>query len=202
MNLLDLLKSNRILPIIRSTEPKEIIEKVGVIKNCGLDIVEINLVNTSIYEVLKDLSSDIKIVAGGVITEIQAQAAVDCGAKIISSPIFQKSLTKFSKDKLVPYIAGISTANEAYEAWKSRIPVVKLFPITAMGGVQYIENLLRPMPFLNVIPQGDVKLKEIYKYVNAGAISVGVGRDLTNLSISEMHDKLQQTLESLAKDVK
>ena len=48
-----------------------------------------------------------------------------------------------------------------------------------MGGVQYIENLLRPMPFLNVIPQGNVKLEEVPEYINAGAAAVGIGRHLT-----------------------
>ena len=99
--------------------------------------------------------------------------------KIISSPIFQTNLLKISKDKKLPFIAGTSTANEAYNAWKSRIPLVKIYPITAMGGVQYIENLLRPMPFLNVIPQGNVKLEEVPEYINAGAAAVGIGRHLT-----------------------
>jgi 2-dehydro-3-deoxyphosphogluconate aldolase/(4S)-4-hydroxy-2-oxoglutarate aldolase len=123
---------------------------------------------------------------------------MDAGAKIISSPVFQTNLLKISKDKQVPFIAGTSTANEAYNAWKCRIPVVKIYPITAMGGVQYIENLLRPMPFLNVIPQGNVQLEEVQSYIDAGAIAVGVGRQLTNCeSYSEITKRATKLLESL-----
>ena len=129
---------------------------------------------------------------------MQAQVAIDSGAKLFSSPIFQTNLLKISKDKRLPFIAGTTTANEAYSAWKSRIPVVKIYPITAMGGVDYIANLLRPMPFLNVIPQGDVKLSEIQAYLDAGAIAVGVGRNLTNAdTYSQITQRTKKVLEQL-----
>ena len=41
----------------------------------------------------------------------------------------------------------------------------------------YIENILRQMPFLNLMPTGDIKLNEVVSYLNAGAVAVGVGRD-------------------------
>ena len=108
---------------------------------------------------------------------MQADAAFESGAKLFSSPIFQMSLIKISKNKRVQFIAGATTANEAYNAWKSRIPLIKLFPAEAMGGVQYIEDILRQMPFLNLMPIGNIKLNEVVAYIKAGAIAVGVGRD-------------------------
>ena len=87
------------------------------------------------------------------------------------------NLVKISKNLRIPFIAGVTTSSEAYNAWKSRIPLIKLFPAAAMGGTQYIENILRQMPFLNLMPTGDIKLSEIVSYLNAGAVAVGVGRD-------------------------
>ena len=67
-----------------------------------------------------------------------------------------------------------------------------------MGGVEYIKNLLRPMPFLNIIPQGDVQLSEIPEYIKAGALAVGVGRHLTALNcakdITTVTKELMETL--------
>ena len=40
-----------------------------------------------------------------------------------------------------------------------------------------IENILRQMPFLNLMPTANIKLAEVVSYLNAGAVSVGVGRD-------------------------
>lgn len=88
----------------------------------------------------------------------------------------------------MPFIAGASTPNEAYDAWKSRIPLIKIFPVTALGGVQYIEDILRPMPFLNLMPMGHIQLSEVMDYIRVGAKAVGVGRnfyeDLSNAEIT------------------
>lgn len=199
INLIDKLKENKVLPIIRSGNKQDVIDTVRALVDGGLDMMEVNVENTDVFRAIEEISSEAIICAGGIITSIQAKAAMDAGAKVISSPIFQTNLLKISKDKQVPFIAGTSTANEAYNAWKCRIPVVKIYPITAMGGVQYIENLLRPMPFLNIIPQGNVQLNEIQSYINAGAIAVGVGRQLTK---SESYSEITKRTKSLLEQIR
>ena len=197
-NFIEKLNRNKILPIIRSKDPQDVIDKSHALLDGGIDIVEINVETPQIFKAIEELSKEMTVCAGGIITSMQAQAAIDCGAKIISSPIFQTNLLKISKDKRLPFIAGTSTANEAYSAWKARIPLVKIYPITALGGVQYIENLLRPMPFLKIIPQGDVKLEEVKDYIKLGAVAVGVGRHLTKTTTySEITQKTKRLLETL-----
>ena len=198
INLIEKLQKNKVLPIIRSKDPQDVVNKAYALLEGGLDVMEINVESPQVFNAIKAISNDAIVCAGGIITSMQFDAAIDSGAKLISSPIFQKSLLKMTKDKRLPYIAGTSTANEAYNAWKSRIPVVKIYPISAMGGVEYIENLLRPMPFLNVIPQGNVKLDEVPKYIEAGAIAVGVGRHLTVADdYKEITKRAKQLLEQL-----
>lgn len=199
INLIEKLSQNKVLPIIRSSNPQKVIDIAKALIDGGLDIMEINAETPKIFDAINELSKDAIICAGGIITSFQAQAAIDSGAKIISSPIFQSNLLKISKDKRLPFIAGTSTANEAYNAWKSRIPLVKIYPITAMGGVEYIENLLRPMPFLNIIPQGNVKLEEVPAYIKAGAVAVGVGR---NLTVASSYDEITQRAKKLLENLK
>lgn len=177
-NLIKTLSDQKIFPIIRRKDPSAVIDTVNALVDSGVKIVEINVETPEIYNAINKVSDKITVCAGGIITSIQAHAALDSGAKLLSSPIFQMNLVKLSKDKHVPFIAGTSTANEAYQAWKARVSLVKIYPVTAMGGKLYIENLLRPMPFLNVMPQGSVKLAEVNDYINAGALAVGIGRDL------------------------
>ena len=197
-DIISKLKENKIFPIIRSSNTQDVIDKVNALIDGGLDVMEVNVETPNIFNAIRKVSDKAIICAGGIITSIQAQTAIDSGAKLFSSPIFQTNLLKISKDKQLPFIAGTSTANEAYSAWKSRIPVVKIYPITAMGGVEYLENLLRPMPFLNVIPQGDVKLSEIKGYLDAGALAVGVGRNLTNAqSYTVITERAKKILEQL-----
>lgn len=197
-NLIKLVAREKIFPIIRSKSAQNAIDISKALIDGGINVLEINIENAEIYKAVEEISKYVTVCAGGIITSTQADAAILSGAKILSSPIFSMSLLKLSKDKEIPFIAGTSTANEAYSAWKARIPLVKIYPITAMGGAMYLEDLLRPMPFLNIMPLGNVKLNEVSSYIKAGAKAVGVGRDLYDgYSFSEITKRAKKVIEDL-----
>lgn len=196
-NLIQILSEQKVFPIIRRKDPQAVIDTVKALVDGGIKVVEINVETPQIYDAIKQVSDRVHVCAGGIITSIQAHAAINSGAELLSSPIFHMNLVKLSKDKHIPFIAGTSTANEAYQAWKARVPLVKIYPITAMGGKAYIENLLRPMPFLNVMPQGRVKLSEVKDYIEAGATVVGIGRDLFDgYTYSEITSRISDFLKN------
>lgn len=176
-NYIQIIKEDKVYPIIRCKEADQAIEVAKALINGGIRVLEINVDNPTIYRAISEVSKFANVCAGGIITSLQADAAFESGAQLISSPIFQMNMVKISKNKRVPFVAGASTANEAYNAWKSRVPLIKLYPTDAMGGVQYIEDILRQMPFLNLMPMGNIKLSEVVTYIKAGAAAVGVGRD-------------------------
>lgn len=176
-NYIEIIKQDKLFPIIRTKESEEAIEISKALVEGGIRILEINVENPTLYKAIAEISKFATVCAGGIITSMQADAAFECGAKMIASPIFQMNMVKITKNKRVPFIAGASTANEAYIAWKSRIPLIKLYPADAMGGVQYIEDILRQMPFLSLMPMGNIKLSQAVTYIKAGAAAVGVGRD-------------------------
>ena len=198
MNLIEKLKQNKVFPIIRSNDPQDVVNKVKALLDGGLDIMEINVETPQIFNAIRAVSKDAIICAGGIITSIQAQTAIECGARVLSSPIFQTNLLKISKDKHLPLITGTSTANEAYNAWKSRVPVIKIFPAGAMGGVNYVHDILRQMPFLNLMPLGGIKLDDVVDYIKIGALAVGVGRDFYDgYSFSEITQRAKEIKQRL-----
>ena len=176
-NYIEIIKQDKLFPIIRTKESEEAIEISKALVEGGIRILEINVENPTLYKAIAEISKFATVCAGGIITSMQADAAFECGAKMIASPIFQMNMVKITKNERVPFIAGASTANEAYIAWKSRIPLIKLYPADAMGGVQYIEDILRQMPFLSLMPMGNIKLSQAVTYIKAGAAAVGIGRD-------------------------
>jgi 2-dehydro-3-deoxyphosphogluconate aldolase/(4S)-4-hydroxy-2-oxoglutarate aldolase len=197
-NLIKLLSKEKIFPILRSSDPQKTVDTAKAIVEGGINILEVNIENPSIFGAIEEISKFATVCAGNIITSIQAQAAIAAGAKVISSPIFQMNMVKISKDKEIPFIAGTSTANEAYNAWKARVPLVKIYPVAALGGLMYLEDLLRPMPFLKVLPLGNVKLSEVQSYLGAGAVAVGVGRDLyEGYSCAEITKRTRGALERL-----
>ena len=197
-SLIYIFEEEKLFPIIRSKSAKEVIDTAKALADGGVKIMEINLESVEVYDAIKEVSKFAHVCAGGVITSLQAQASIESGAEIFSSPIFQMNLVKISKDREIPFIAGASTPNEAYNAWKARIPLIKLYPVTAMGGVLYVEDMLRPMPFLKVLVQGNVKLHEVSSYIKNGAFAVGVGRDLyEGRSYSEITTRVKNVLAEL-----
>ena len=194
-NVMDLIKEEKIYPVVRSKNSQHAIDIANALIDGGIKIMEIVVENPSLYEAIDEVSKNAVVCAGGIITQQQAEQAISSGAKLFSSPIYQMNIVKISKNKKMPFIAGASTPNEAYEAWQARVPLIKIFPVTALGGVQYIQDILRPMPFLNIMPMGHIKLSEVPAYLEAGAKSVGVGRDFyEDLSFAEITKRAKETL--------
>ena len=176
-NYIHMVTEDKIYPIIRCSDAEFAIQTAKALADGGIRVLEINVEHPSIYEAIQEVSKFVNVCAGGIVTSLQADAALKSCAVMFSSPIFQMGLIKISKYKHIPFIAGATTANEAYNAWKTRIPLIKIFPTEAMGGVRYIEDILRQMPFLNLLPMGNIKINEVVTYIKAGAVAVGVGRD-------------------------
>ena len=176
-NYIQMIAEDKIYPIIRCSDAEFAVQTARALADGGIRVIEMNVEHPSIYEAIKEASKFVNVCAGGIITSLQADAAFASGAVMYSSPIFQMGLIKISKNKHIPFIAGATTANEAYNAWKTRIPLIKIFPTDALGGVRYIEDILRQMPFLKLLPMGNIKLNEVVTYIKAGAVAVGVGRD-------------------------
>lgn len=180
MNLIKKLVDEKVYGVIRVSEPERVIEIATSLCKAGMKTVEIIVQNPEIIDVIHYLNSteDITIMAGGIITQRQAQTAINAGASVIVSPIFQMNLVRLCQTHKKYLIMTATTPNEAYAAWKARIPLIKIYPTKPMGGALYIEDMLRPMPFLNVVATGNILLNEVTDYLKAGAKAVGIGRAL------------------------
>ena len=177
MKLLDKIKEEKIYGIIREDDSAKAYELACAYIEGGIKVIELN----SPLDVTKKISEkyrDVIISQGGIITTQQANEAMLSGATVISSPIFQTNLVRFATCYQVFLIPSVTTPNEAYSAWRARMPLIKIYPVAEMGGVEYIKDMVKPMPFLNVLPCGFVKISEVVDYLQAGAQSVGVGREL------------------------
>ena len=105
-------------------------------------------------------------------------------------------LVKLSSGYKTPLVLTATTPNEAYQAWQARIPLIKIYPIKDLGGAGYIEELLRPMSFLNVMPTGSIKVDNIKDYLKAGATAVGLGRALY---LNKTYNEIKETAKEAVK---
>ncbi len=175
-NIIKKIIDSKIYGVVRADETARAVEIANAYAEAGIKVIEMNSTLEAVQEVTKN--TDIIVATGGIITTWQAQKALEAGSKLLVSPILQMGLVKFSSWNKIPLILSASTPNEAYCAWKARIPLIKIYPVRDLGGTTYIEDLLRPMNFLNVIPAGNVNLDNIKAYLKAGASAVALGREL------------------------
>ncbi len=177
VNVIKQIIKSKIYGTVRADDTARTVEIANAYIEAGIKVLEINSSIEAIKEVSGN-SKNVSIAAGGIITTSQAQAAIEAGAKLLVSPILQMGLVKFSSWNKIPLILTATTPNEAYAAWKARIPLIKIYPIKDLGGSTYIEDLLRPMNFLNVMPTGGAEIKDIKDYLSSGASAVALGREL------------------------
>jgi len=203
MNVIQKLLKEKVHCVIRVADPERVVEIATALTKGGINTVEIIIQNPEIVDVIHYLNSteNLTIMAGGIITQRQAQTAINAGASVIVSPVFQMNLVRICQSHRLPLIMTATTPNEAYSAWKARTPLIKIFPTKPMGGAVYIEDMLRPMPFLNVIATGNIELDEAADYLRVGAKAVGIGRALyKNADAKEIEERAARLIASV-KDI-
>ena len=181
MNPIEKISKEKIFAVLRLQEPEKTKKIIKALNDGGINIIELVIETPEMVQVIKDITCETDrpmIMAGGIITQRQAQIAIEAGADVVVSPIFQMNLVRLCKSQRIPLIMTATTPNEAYSAWKARTQLIKISPANPMGGAEYIEDILRPMKFINVIAAGSIKIEDIPAYLNAGAKAVGIGRAL------------------------
>lgn len=181
MNPIEKISAEKIFAVLRMKEASKTKDVINALTDGGINIVEIVIDTPDMVRVIEDITKqDTKplIMAGGIITQRQAQIAINAGVDVIVSPVFQMNLVRLCKSQKIPLIMTATTPNEAYSAWKARTQLIKISPAHPMGGAEYIEDILRPMKFINIIAAGSIKIDDIPSYLKAGAKAVGIGRAL------------------------
>lgn len=199
-NVIKEILKEKIHAVVRVSDANKVIEITQALVKGGIKIVEIIVDNSAIVDAIRYLNATEKVIiaAGGIITQRQASSAIAAGSKIIVSPVFQMNLVRLCQSNQVPLIMTATTPNEAYSAWKARTPLIKIYPTRPMGGATYVEDLLRPMPFLNIIATGNIDIDDFTDYLDAGARAVGIGRSLyKDASNEEITYRAMKTMESL-----
>ena len=123
MTAIKKIEKEKLFAVLRNQDTNKIEDTIKAINDGGINIIELVIDSAEMVKELENLTkSDNRpmIMAGGIITQRQAQIAIDAGADVIVSPIFQMNLVRLCKSQRIPLIMTATTPNEAYEAWKAR----------------------------------------------------------------------------------
>jgi 2-dehydro-3-deoxyphosphogluconate aldolase/(4S)-4-hydroxy-2-oxoglutarate aldolase len=147
----------------------------------GIPVVEIALTvpqaTTVISQLVKDIPG-IVVGAGSVTRPDAALQSLDAGAQFLTSDGFHPTVIEFGAKRNVVVIPGTLTPTEVISAWETNADFVKVVPCAQLGGPTYIASLHAMFPDIPLIASGGVDQLSASKLVLAGAIALGVGREL------------------------
>ncbi|WP_127501817.1 bifunctional 4-hydroxy-2-oxoglutarate aldolase/2-dehydro-3-deoxy-phosphogluconate aldolase [Actinoplanes solisilvae] len=167
-----------IVAILRAPTADYFAAIAEVLAENGVTAIEVTLTSRGALEALaglrRQLPASVAVGAGTVLTLDDAKASVDAGAEFLVSPVLDLDLVAASD---VPFIPGTSTPTEMYAAHQAGAALVKLFPASSLGP-DFLRNVRAPLPQINVMTTGGIKIEDIADWLFAGAKAVGLGGPL------------------------
>jgi 2-dehydro-3-deoxyphosphogluconate aldolase / (4S)-4-hydroxy-2-oxoglutarate aldolase len=161
-----------------------------VLAQSGVPVVEIALTVPQATTVISHLVKSVPgivVGAGSVTQKEDARRSVDAGALFLTSDGFHPAVIEFATTQGVVAIPGALTPTEVINAWETNSDFVKVVPCSMLGGPAYIESLHVMFPHIPLIASGGVDQQTASKMILAGAIGIGVGRELIPREAIRLH---------------
>jgi 2-dehydro-3-deoxyphosphogluconate aldolase/(4S)-4-hydroxy-2-oxoglutarate aldolase len=144
----------------------------------------VSLTTPGALEVVAELAAaggDAVLGVGTVLDETSARLASLAGASFIVTPTLDPRVIATAHRYGLSAVPGVSTPSEAVAALDAGADAVKLFPAVALGvtGLAAIREALPQVPF---VPTGGVRIEDAEKWLDAGAVALGMGGALSRLA--------------------
>jgi 2-dehydro-3-deoxyphosphogluconate aldolase/(4S)-4-hydroxy-2-oxoglutarate aldolase len=170
-----------IIPAVRLSSAEDARFAAEVIYSSGIPIVEVTMTVPGAVAVISQLAkqnSALIVGAGTVLDAETAQECLDAGVAFITTPGFDLEIVNFAVKHRTVVFPGAMTPGEVMAASKAGADFVKIFPCAQLGGPSYIRALKAPFPKVQLIASGGVNQDNATEYIRAGAVALGIGRDL------------------------
>ena len=187
----------KLVIIARGTPPDVLLKAAEALHRAGVRLLETTFdhrlkdpikENTEkIAALCKAFEGRMLIGAGTVLSEDEAQAAFDAGARFIVSPNTNERVVARTKKLSMLSIPGAVTPTEICAAWDMGADIVKFFPADDLG-FHYIQNLRGPLPHIPLMATGGVNPVTIPKFLELGVAAMGTGITVLRPDLLEKRD--------------
>lgn len=172
-----------VVAVVRGDSKEEALKIVEAVAKGGIKIMELTMTVPNPIDVIKEVAekykgTDIVVGAGTVLDSETARACILAGAEFIVSPSLDIDTLKLCNRYKIAVMPGVMTVKDAITAMEYGVDVVKVFPAN-LYGPSVIKSFKGPLPQGDFMPTGGVTVANIHEWVEAGAVAVGTGGDLT-----------------------
>jgi 2-dehydro-3-deoxyphosphogluconate aldolase / (4S)-4-hydroxy-2-oxoglutarate aldolase len=178
---LKLVRARRIVAVIRAEDWQIGRKMARSVAEGGIKLIEITANSHRPWALIAQLRAelpDCSIGTGTVLSLGDVREAVACGAEYIFTPHVDRDLITAAMEAEIPMIPGALSPTEIINAWHSGATAVKVFPIQAVGGVNYLQVLQGPIGQIPLIPTGGITIANAGDFLAAGAMAVGMSGGL------------------------
>ncbi len=173
----------RMIAILRGFTPEEAVRAGRALADGGVRVLEVSLVDPQAFRSIEGLREELGggcvVGAGTVLTESEAEAALEVGAAFLFSPGLNQRVIAAAEALGALAIPGVLTASEVSSALAFGVRLMKLFPAEPLGPA-YLKQMLGPFPDLRLVPTGGIGTGNAAAYLSAGAVALGAGTSVAN----------------------
>jgi len=183
----DRLLDAEIVAILRGLSPDATTSLALDLRSLGVRSIEVTIQDEQGAQALRQTvhewpAGPHMIGAGSIISAALARQAIEDGAEFLVCPGLSSEVVGVARDGGVPILPGVATPSEVQRAAGLGLTAVKLFPAAQLGGPSYLRALAGPFPSMKFVPTGGVSFENARAYLEAGALAVGIGGQLTQPS--------------------
>ena len=172
----------------------------------GVTAIEVTFTVPHAHRVIADLRrrfSDNEIVlgAGTVLDPETARIAILEGATYVVAPTLNLETVRLCHRYRIACMPGAQTITEVIAALESGVDIIKVFP-GELAGPAFLKSVRGPLPQACLMPTGGVSVENVAEWIDAGAVAVGAGSQLTAGAKTGDYDKVTRMARQFVEAVK
>jgi 2-dehydro-3-deoxyphosphogluconate aldolase/(4S)-4-hydroxy-2-oxoglutarate aldolase len=197
----------RILPAVTFSTADEALPVAEAMLRGGLHVMEVTFRTTAAsgaIAIIRKNFPEMYVGAGTLLSALQLQQAMDTGAQFGLAPGFNPAICKNTLDHQFPFIPGVMSPSEIESAAEMGFKILKLFPASQLGGVDFLKAMQDPYQSLQIkfIPMGGVSIHNMNEYLQLENVVAVGGSWLTKAEFirTAQFDKITESvMEALLK---
>lgn len=174
MNALDYLNVSPVVPVVVLEDTAHALPLAQALLDGGINIMEITLRSEAALASIELIAREVPemhVGAGTVINREQMLMVQDAGGKFSFSPGMSDELLETSSSQNIAFIPGIATASELMKVIDAGLQACKLFPASAVGGVELLKGFSGPFKQVMFCPTGGIHLENMNDYLSLANVA-------------------------------
>lgn len=175
------LRRHRIIAVIRASDVRQGLKMAHAAAAGGIRLIEITWNSAEPITLLRSVQKALPhcwVGVGTVLSVPALEVAIAAGAEFCFSPHTSIPMIERARVAGTPLSPGAMTPTEIVTAWQAGAASIKVFPISTLGGVNYLKALQGPLGHIPLIPTGGVDELSAAALLSTGAVAVGMSSGL------------------------